>query len=219
MTESSARPLALITGGEGDLAAGLFDALSEAGFSVLRPGRAELDVQSADSVRDYFRSLEPLALLVNNAGMAGDGIFLRQTPEEWSTVIDTHLRGSFLCCREAAARMIRQRDGHIIQIGSYAAHHPAVGQTAYAAAKAGMEGLTRSLAAELGPRNIRVNCVLPGFLETRMTAPLSEQAREAALARHRLGRFNTVSEASRFIAFLATTSHISGQVFQLDSRP
>ncbi len=219
MTEASPRPLALITGGEGDLASGLFDSLTEAGFEVLRPGRAELDVQSASSITDYFRSIEPLTLLINNAGMAGDGLFLKQSPEDWSQVIDTHLRGSFLCAREAASRMIRNREGHIIQIGSYAAHHPAIGQTAYAAAKAGMEGFTRSLASELGSRNIKVNCVLPGFLETRMTAPLTEKTKRTALERHRLDRFNTVEEASRFITFLATTSHISGQVFQLDSRP
>lgn len=219
MTPSEAPPLAVITGGEGDLAGKIAIALREIGYQVLTPGRSELEVTDAAGVKDYFSALDSLDLLINNAGVAGDGLFLRQSADEWSSIVDTNLKGAFLCSQAAAAKMIRRREGHILQIGSYAARHPAIGQSAYAAAKAGLEGLTRSLAAELGPRNIRVNAVLPGFLETRMTAPLSDATKEAALARHRLGRFNTVEEAARFIAELSTFQHISGQVFQLDSRP
>ena len=103
-------------------------------------------------------------------------------------------------------------------IGSRAARHGTRGQSAYAAAKAGLVGLAQSLAKEYGARNIRCNVVLPGFLETRMTAGLSARRREEAREEHALGRFNTVGNAARFIAFLARLDHVSGQVFTLDSR-
>ena len=157
-------------------------------------------------------------MLINNAGITGDKLFARLEEADWDAVLDTNLKGAFLCTRAAARRMMTQRDGSIIQIGSYSALNPPIGQSAYAASKAGLIGLTKSLAKELGPRNIRVNCVLPGFLETRLTTDLSEEARSAALARHALGRFNTVEDAASFIVTLTRLSHVSGQVFQLDSR-
>ena len=148
----------------------------------------------------------------------GDKLFARMEEADWDAVVDTNLKGAFLCTRAAARRMMIERDGSIIQIGSYSALNPPIGQSAYAASKAGLIGLTKSLAKELGPRNIRVNCVLPGFLETRLTTDLSEEARSAALARHVLGRFNTVEDAASFIVTLTRLSHVSGQIFQLDSR-
>ncbi|MEM6915705.1 MAG: SDR family oxidoreductase [Verrucomicrobiota bacterium] len=210
--------IAIITGGGGDLAGGIREALDHAGFEVFAPPRSELDVRQADGVEAYFASFERIDLLVNNAGVTRDALVSRQTEEEWNEIVEANLKGAFLCSQAAALTMMRQREGHIVNIGSYSAIHPPIGQTAYAAAKAGLIGLTKSFAKELGKRNIRVNCVLPGFLETKMTATLSDEARAAALARHQLGRFNTIEEASRFITFLASTQHISGQVFQLDSR-
>ena len=210
---------ALITGGQGDLATGLARHLSQAGFHVLSPGRNELNVLDRVSVDTYFGALDRVDVLVNNAGITRDTLFARQSQEDRDAVIDTNLKGAQLCSQAAASRMIKQRDGHIINIGSYSALHPPVGQTAYAAAKAGLIGLTKSYAREFGKRNLRVNCVLPGFLETRMTAELNDAATEAARQRHQLGRFNTVDEAARFVTFLCSTQHISGQVFQLDSRP
>lgn len=210
--------IAVITGGRGDLARGLTTELVAAGYEVHAPSREELDVTDAGAVETYFDSFDRLDLLVNNAGITGDALFARQTPETWSAVIDTNLKGAHLCSQAAALIMMRKRDGHIINIGSYSGDHPPVGQTAYAAAKAGLVGLTKSFAKELGKRNLRINCVLPGFLETKMTADLSEAAIAGARKRHQLGRFNTVEEASRFITYLASTEHISGQVFQLDSR-
>lgn len=193
-------------------------AFRSTGAEVFSPGRKELDVRSAGAVDRFFAGFDRIDVLVNNAGITGDRLFARLGESDWDAVIDTNLKGAFLCSRAAAKSMIRQHDGSIIQIGSYSALHPPVGQTAYAASKAGLIGLTRSLARELGPRRIRVNCVLPGFLETRMTATLPEEARAAALAQHALGRFNTVEDAARFIAQLPTFPHLSGQVFQLDSR-
>lgn len=211
-------PVVIITGGSGGLAGALARHWREAGARVHAPGRAELDVRSSGSVDRYFDAFERIDVLVNNAGITADRLFARLGEEDWDAVLETNLKGAFLCSRAAARRMIRQRDGSIIQIGSYSALHPPAGQTAYAASKAGLIGLTKSLAKELGPRNIRVNCVLPGFLETRMTAALSDEVRDAALARHALGRFNTVEDAALFIAMLGRLSHVSGQVFQLDSR-
>lgn len=211
-------PLVLVTGGSGDLAAALVAEFQSVGAEVLHPGRDELDVLSADSVAAWFERLDRLDVLVNNAGVTGDRIFAKLGEAEWQTVLDTNLKGAFLCARAAARLMMKQRSGHLVQIGSWSALRPPVGQAAYAASKAGLIGLTKSLAKELGPRNIRANCVLPGFLETRMTASLPEEVRSATLARHALGRFNTVGDAARFVRLLTSFDHISGQVFQLDSR-
>ena len=212
------KPVAVITGGEGDLAIVLAAQLAESGFRVLAPGRTELDVTSLKSVETFFEAQDRVDLLINNAGITCDGLFFKQSSEEWSAVIDTNLKGAQLCSQAAAVAMVRARCGHIVNVGSYSGIKPPLGQSAYAASKAGLIGLTKSYALELGKRNIRSNCVLPGFLETRMTASLSDDAREAARSKHALGRFNTVEEAARFIVFLQTSPHISGKVFQLDSR-
>lgn len=116
--------------------------------------------------------------------------------------------------------MAKKRSGHIINVGSFAALYGTAGQANYAAAKAGLIGLTKSLASEYGSKNVRTNCVLPGLLETKMTvALLSDPARKAELVgRHLLRRLNSVEDAARFIVFLDSMKNVSGQVFQLDSR-
>lgn len=200
------------------LAAAAAEEFLNHGCEVHCPGRNRLDVASAESVRSFFDGFSRIDVLVNNAGITGDSLFARLDETTWDRVVDTNLKGAHLCSQAVARTMWKQRNGHIVQVGSYSARNPPVGQAAYAASKAGLIGLAKSQAKELGSRNIRVNCVLPGFLETRMTARLSDEAREQALARHALGRFNTLREAARFIHFLSTTEHISGQVFQLDSR-
>ncbi len=215
---SDSRPVAVITGGEGDLARGIAGRLQAAGFEVFAPGREALDVTSSDSVDRFFEPLDRVDLLINNAGITRDSLFVKQAPDDWQRVIDTCLKGAHLCSQKAAALMLRQRSGHILNIGSYSALHPPIGQVAYAAAKAGIVALTKSYALELGKRNVRVNCVLPGFLETKMTAKLSEKARDEALNRHSLKRFTTVNEAADQILLLAESENISGQTFQLDSR-
>ena len=211
-------PVVIITGGSGGLATSLAAAFRETGAEVFSPGREELDVRSSADAERYFKGFERIDVLINNAGITGDKLFAKMEEADWEAVVDTNLKGAFLCTRAAARRMMIERDGSIIQIGSYSALNPPIGQSAYAASKAGLIGLTKSLAKELGPRNIRVNCVLPGFLETRLTTDLSEEARSAALARHALGRFNTVEDAASFIVTLTRLSHVSGQIFQLDSR-
>ena len=210
--------LAVITGGQGDLAEALGRHLIGSGFEVLSPGRHELNVLEPDSVKEYFAGLSRLDVLINNAGITGDALFARQSEEDRNAIIDTNLKGAQLCSQLAAGIMVKKRSGHVINVGSYSAIHPPIGQTAYAAAKAGLIGLTKSYAKELGKRNVQVNCILPGFLETKMTANMAPEAVETALKRHLLGRFNTVEEAARFVSFICSTENISGQVFQLDSR-
>lgn len=213
---------ALITGGEGTLAHALGDALRAGGRydEVLTPGRAELDVSDAEAVSEFFSGLDRIDLLINNAGTTRDGAFLKMPTADWDAVTDANLKGAFLCSREAIRLMFRQREGHIVNVGSYSALNPHLGQVNYAAAKAALIGLTQSLSEEVGKRNVRVNCVLPGFLEgTGITNDLSEAVIEKARDSHTLGRFNTVESAARFVAFLdAEMDAVSGQVFQLDSR-
>lgn len=210
--------LALITGGQGDLAEAMGRHLIGSGYDVLSPGRNELNVLKPDSVKEYFDGLNRLDVLINNAGITGDALFARQSEKDRNAIIDTNLKGAQLCSQFAAGIMIKKRFGHILNVGSYSAIHPPVGQTAYAAAKAGLIGLTKSYAKEYGKRNLRINCILPGFLQTKMTANVAPEAVETALERHQLGRFNTVEEAARFVSFICSTENISGQVFQLDSR-
>jgi NAD(P)-dependent dehydrogenase (short-subunit alcohol dehydrogenase family) len=206
----------LISGGEGDLARALQKEFPR--DHAHAPGRREMDVREEAQIEAYFSRLERLDVLIANAGVTGDGAVTGVAPDDFNEVVNVNLRGAFLCSRAALKMMMKQRSGHIILIGSRAARHGTRGQSAYAAAKAGLVGLAQSLATEYGARNIRCNVVLPGFLETRMTAGLSAQRREEVRADHALGRFNTVGNAARFIAFLARLDHVSGQVFTLDSR-
>lgn len=217
---ASSPPTAVITGGEGDLAASIGAELRHAGFDVLAPGRVELDVTDAASVKAFFASLKQIDLLVNNAGAFRDVTLLKMEEEAFDHVVDVNLKGAFLVSQAAVKLMSKQRHGHIVNVGSYSALSGPAGQANYAAAKAGLIGLTQSLAKEYGARNIRVNCVLPGFLETKMTRHLlaDEAWREQLLQVHALGRLNTPEDAARFIAFLHSMPNVSGQVFQLDSR-
>jgi 3-oxoacyl-[acyl-carrier protein] reductase len=211
---------AVITGGAGDLAQAIAAELQSAGYAILTPGREELDVTSSDSVRRYFAALPGLDLLINNAGVCRDVSLAKMTEAEFDHVIDVNLKGAFLVSQAAVKLMSKQRHGHIVNIGSYSALSGPAGQANYAAAKAGLIGFSQSIAKEYGARNIRANCVLPGFLETKMTRHLLEDAvwREGLMSQHTLGRLNTAQDVARFIVFLHSLENVSGQVFQLDSR-
>ena len=217
MPESA--PKAVITGGQGDLAQAIAESLRNQGYVVEAPGRDQLDVTQAKSVTSYFAQHGDLSLLVNNAGVTRDGLLVKLSEETWHEVIETNLKGAWLCCREASKHLCKSRTpGHLLQIGSFAALKGTGGQSAYAAAKAGLIGLTKSLAKELGPRGIRSNCVLPGFLETKMTADLPHEVVESVLEEHCLKRFTTKEDTAMFIASLDRLTGVSGQVFHLDSR-
>ncbi|MGJ8656067.1 MAG: SDR family NAD(P)-dependent oxidoreductase [Akkermansiaceae bacterium] len=212
---------ALITGGEGALAQAVAGSLEEAGMVVEAPGRGELDVCDEVIVGEYFSGLGELDLLVCNAGGTYDELLLKMDEGCWDGVMDVNLRGAFLCAKAAGKLMMKQRGrgGHIVFVSSYSAFHPPVGQANYGAAKAALKGLALSLAKELGGRNIRVNVVVPGFMETRMTEGVSGARREAVMGDHALGEFNTVEATGKFLRCLHfDMPFTSGQVFNLDSR-
>ena len=208
----------LITGGRGDLARAMERAFLAEGDRVHAPGRDGLDVCDEKSVEATFGKLTQLEVLVANAGIVRDAPLLKLAQADIDAVVDTNLRGVFLCVRAALKLMVRQRSGHLILIGSRSARNGPHGQTAYAAAKAGLMAFAQSVAKEYGPRNIRCNVVLPGFLETKFVAKVTPERLAAIRAEHALGRFNTVENAARFVASLARLDHVSGQVFTLDSR-
>lgn len=214
------QPVALITGGSGDLAKAIRTELKSQGWLVHAPSRQEMDVTDKVQVQRVFGALDRLDLLIHNAGITRDSLVLKMSEAEFSDVLNVHLKGAFLCSQAALKIMVKQRQGHLIQIGSYSALCGPTGQANYAAGKAGLIGLSQSLAAEYGPRGIRANVILPGYLETKMTHGLLDDAnqRQRILANHSLGTLNTPQDAARFIAFLHTMSSVSGQLFQLDSR-
>jgi 3-oxoacyl-[acyl-carrier protein] reductase len=211
-------PTVLITGGQGDLARALTGKFTAAGWNVLAPGRTQLDVADASSVDHYFATMNRLDVLINNAGIIIDKLLPQMNADDWDEVVNVSLRGSFLCSRAAARLMTPARSGHILFISSRSARTGPRGQSNYAAAKAGLVALCQSLARELGPDNIRSNVIFPGYMETKMNRHLPPAAVERHRADNALGRFNTVDNAARFLFFLATLDHVSGQVFTLDSR-
>lgn len=211
--------VAVVTGGHGDLASAIASELRAGGWSVHAPGRDALDVTSPASVDAYFRELNHCSLLVNAAGTTRDNLIARMPETDWDKVIDSCLRGAVRCTRAALPGMLSAGGGTILSIGSFSALAGTAGQTNYAAAKAALIGWTRSIALEFGDQNIRANVILPGFLDSRMTRSLPPSAREKARKAHTLGRFTTIPESARAIAFLATCTHMSGQVISLDSRP
>lgn len=208
----------VITGGTGGLGAVVASVLRNRGWDVEAPGSKDLDVRDRKAIDRFFRG-RAVDLLVCAAGITGDALLARQTPEQWDEVLDVNLRGARRCAIAALEQMIPRKQGHIIFVSSHSAVHPPVGQAAYAASKAALLGLTRDLASLHGQDGIRVNAILPGFLETRMTAGLGETRRQEILADHHLGRFNTPEAVGALIRCLhEDLTHTSGQIFQLDSR-
>ncbi len=157
-------------------------------------------------------------ILVNNAGITRDKLILRMTEEDWDAVLDTNLKGAFLCCKTAAALMVKQKSGVIVNVGSVIGKAGGAGQVNYSASKAGLVGLTKSLAKELGSRNVRVNAVAPGFIETEMTEVLKPEYRDAILKQIPLGRLGASEDVARVVAFLCSedAAYIQGEVISID---
>jgi len=209
---------AVITGGSGSLGRAIANVMQAAAWTLATPDRNELDVCNKRAVYEYF-ARRPVDLLVTAAGMIRDAPLARLTEAAWNETWAVNFNGAAWCADAALPHMLAQGRGHIILISSFSALQPPVGQAAYATAKAALLGLVVDLATRHGQANIRVNAVLPGFLETRMTETVSESRRTQIGAAHTLGRFNTCRETANFIRFLHhALPHTSGQVFQLDSR-
>jgi 3-oxoacyl-[acyl-carrier protein] reductase len=153
-------------------------------------------------------------ILVNNAGVTRDGLLLRMKEEDWDTVLDTNLKGAFLCTRAAAKIMSKKRYGRIINISSVVGEMGNPGQANYCASKAGLLGLTKSVAKELARRNVTVNAVTPGFILTDMTEALPEKARDELTAQIPLGRLGSAEDVANAVLFLASeqAGYITGQV-------
>lgn len=176
---------------------------------------------SAAVARLFAESVEFLGgldILVNNAGITRDGLLLRLSDDDIDKVLATNLRGAMLCARAAAKIMLKQRSGRIINISSVVALCGNAGQTNYAAAKAGLIGMSKSLARELGGRGVTVNVLAPGFIETDMTAVLSDGQREQMLSRVPLGRAGLPQDVANAVRFLAAdeAGYITGQVLGID---
>ena len=210
---------AVVTGAKGGLGQAITTSLRGAEMEVLAPGKEELDVTSSDCVKVFFESIEDTDLLVCNAGMTIDKTIARMSEQDWSRVLDVNLKGAFLCAREVSRGMAKRRSGHILFISSFSALHPPLGQANYSAAKSALLGMMKSMAQELGRRNVRVNAVIPGFMETKMTVSLDDKIKGAIRDRHVLGRYNTPEAVAGFVTYLHQhLPHTSGQVFNLDSR-
>lgn len=157
-------------------------------------------------------------VLVNNAGVARDGLLVRMKSADWDAVLDTNLKGAFFCAKIAAKVMLKQRQGRIINISSVVGASGNPGQANYVAAKAGLIGLTKSMAKELASRNITVNAVAPGYVATDMTAGLSDKAKDAMVSQIPLGRPGTPEDVAAAVSFLASedAAYITGQVIHVN---
>ena len=169
-------------------------------------------------VDDVVAEFQRIDILVNNAGITRDNLLMRMTEEEWDMVLNTNLKGTFNFCRAAGKQMISQRGGNIINIASVVGVIGNAGQVNYAASKAGVIGITKTLAKELASRNIQVNAIAPGFVETGMTKKLTEKQREALLSAVPMKRTAEPEEIAAVAVFLASSAarYITGQVLCVD---
>jgi 3-oxoacyl-[acyl-carrier protein] reductase len=201
---------------------GAEDAVAKAMAEGAKATAVQLEVSDEASVEEAFRSVEAelgqVRVLINNAGYTKDGLAIRYPTDAWDTTIDTNLRGSFLCARRALPGMLKARWGRIVNVASVAALRANAGQAAYSAAKAGVVGMTKSLAREVGSRGITVNAVCPGFVETKMTSATSPEARERIFSLTPAGRFGSPEEVAAVIAFIAgpEASYVNGAVISVD---
>ena len=224
---ATAPQVALVTGASRGIGRAIAKALADAGYRVIGTATSEAgaaginqalvaqggkgivlnvtDGPALDAAVDaVIKEFGALHVLVNNAGITRDTLSMRMKDDDWDAVVDTNLKAVFRACRAATKPMMRQRYGRIINITSVVGVSGNAGQANYAAAKAGVAGMTRSLARELGARNITVNCVAPGFIATDMTDGLPEAARSALLSSIPLGRLGQAEEVAHAVVFLAS---------------
>ena len=233
--------VALVTGGSRGIGAAVCAELARAGAEVVVNYTANAEAaegvraaigESAHAVRGDVSTMDgatglveqveaevgPIAILVNNAGITRDNLIMKLAEDDWRSVIDTNLGGAFFTCRAVARPMLKRRAGAIVNMSSVVGVHGNAGQTNYAASKAGLIGLTKSLAKELGGRGIRVNAVAPGYISTELTDALPEPAREAILKSTPLGRLGTTDDVARAVRFLVSdaAAFVTGHVLAVD---
>ena len=222
----------LVTGGNRGIGLAIATAFAEAGDKVAVTYRSgeppsgflgvRCDVTDADQVSAAFEEIEaahgPVEVLIANAGITRDTLLLRMSEEDWDAVIDTNLTGSFRVAKRAAKGMLRMRRGRIVFISSVVGLLGSPGQVNYAASKAGLVGMARSMARELGSRGITTNVVAPGFVETEMTAVLPEETQKQYLSQIPLGRFGLTGEIAKVVRWVSSeeAGYITGAVIPVD---
>jgi 3-oxoacyl-[acyl-carrier protein] reductase len=209
----------IITGGSGGLGKSIQRHFLAVGWGVIALGRKDLDLGDQSAVEAFF-SAQQCDLLICAAGMVKDQILAKMGESTWDELFEINYKAAERCALAAIAGMAKNGCGHIVFLSSHSAIHPPIGQVAYATSKAALLGLTRDLAVSVSSNRIRVNAILPGFLETPMTAEVSDVRRKEVLNAHVMGEFNSVDCVAEFIHFLhERMPFTSGQIFQLDSRP
>jgi 3-oxoacyl-[acyl-carrier protein] reductase len=231
--------VALVTGGSRGIGAAISRELARAGAKVAVNYRAGqeaadevageigglavlADVSNAEEVKALIERVEgelgDIDAVVNNAGITRDTLIARMTDDDWETVIDTNLRGTFNTCRAVSRKMLRRRAGSIVNLSSVVGLHGNPGQANYAASKAGIIGLTKALARELGSRGVRVNAIAPGYISTELTDVLPEEARGLILQNTPLGRLGEPEDVAGAVRFLCSdeAAFITGEVLLVD---
>lgn len=201
-----------------DAAAVVDEILSAGGEAISLKADVRIPEEVATMIDETTKRWGALDVLVNNAGITKDRLMLRLSEQDWDNVLDTNLAGAFHCIRAAARIMSGRREGHIVNISSIVGARGRAGQAPYAASKAGLIGLTKAAAKELGGFNIKVNAVLPGYLPTEMGRSISDAIYERVLHENTLNRVSDPKEVAEFIHYLSRMNNVSGQIFNLDSR-
>jgi len=191
---------------------------AEALASDLGGAAIQADVSSAEEARRLVEEAGDLDILVNNAGLTRDGLLMRMSDEDWNTVLDTNLGGTFYTCRAATRGMMKKRAGSIVNLTSVVGIHGNPGQTNYAASKAGIIGFTKSLAKEMASRGVRANAVAPGYIQTALTEVLPDEVQQAILANTPLARLGTPEDVAGAVRFLCSdeASFVTGEVLLVD---
>jgi 3-oxoacyl-[acyl-carrier protein] reductase len=226
---------ALVTGGSRGIGRAIAAELANAGATVVIGYRAggeeaesaageigcraiQADVSDPDEAKRLVKEAGEVEVLVNNAGVTRDGLLARMSDEDWRTVLDTNLGGTFNTCRAVTRGMMKRRSGSIVNLSSIVGVRGNPGQTNYSASKAGIIGFTKALARELGSRGVRANVVAPGYISTRLTNELPEELRNAMLENTPLGRFGDPEDVAGAVRFLASdaASFVTGEVLLVD---